>query len=305
MVLSRLRLPLVVCVCCLSWAALGASLGALSRHALGGLILGLLLGIGYVVFGSWAADKFPLDVWDATLLENVHAPKLYEMVQALSERVGMEVPILYYSTRPEANAYAIARREGDPVIIVTNGLTRHLDKDEVQAVMALMVARLATGAMPAWTVTSTLAGLPLQMGLALRRLRLEGLGNMLLLVFAYPAAALARLGWDAKVVTASDHHAAHLAEMPGALKSALIRIETGQREDLAWAGNPTTAMLFAVAPLPVPPADAPAWRCVLSAFPSLNPDVAARLDGLPSVPVSPSARRPSDSSEDAARHTLL
>ena len=302
--MSRLRLPLVICVCCLCWAALGATIGALFRHALGGLILGLLFGIGYVVFGSWAAEKFPLDVWDANLLENVHAPKLYEMIQALSERVGMETPILYYSTRPEPNAYAIERREGDPVIVVTNGLTRHLDKDEVQAVMALMIARLATGAMPTWTVTSTLAGLPLQMGLGLRRRGLEGPGNALLAAFAYPAAALAWLGWDAKVVTASDHHAAHLTDMPGALKSSLIKVQAGQGEDLAWAGNPTTAMLFATPPLPAPPADAPAWRRALSAFPSLNPDVAARLERMPSVPINPNARPPSDVSDDAARHTL-
>lgn len=303
--MSRLRLPLVICACCLFWAALGAALGSFSHHALGGLILGLLFGIGYAVFGSWAAEKFPLDVWDANLLENVHAPKLYEMIQALSERVGMETPILYYSKRPEANAYAIERREGDPVIVVTNGLTRHLDKDEVQAVMALMVARLATGVMPAWTVTSTLAGLPLQLGLGLRRCGLEGLGNAVLVAFAYPAAGLARLAWDARIVTASDHHAAHLTEVPGALKTALVKIEAGQGEDMAWAGNPATAMLFAVPPLPILPDGAPLWRRMLSAFPSLRPDVAARLAGLPNSTASPSARPTFEASEDSARHTLL
>ncbi len=302
--MSRLRLPLVICVCCLLWAALGAVFGALFRHALAGLILGLLFGIGYVVIGSSAAEKFPLDVWDAALLENVHAPKLYEMIQALCERVGMDSPILYYSTRPEPNAYVIERRAGDPVIVVTNGLTRHLDKDEVQAIMALMVARLATGAMPGWTVTSTLAGLPLQMGLGLRRRGSAGPGNALLMAFAFPAAALAWLGWDSKVVTASDYHAAHLADYPDALKTALTKIEAGQGEDLVWAGNPTTAMLFAAPPLPAALADATGWRRALSAFPSFSPDVASRLSRLPNVAANPSARPQSDSSEDATRQTL-
>jgi len=301
--LSRLRLPLVICACCLFWAALGALLGALGRHAFGGLIFGLLFGIGYVVFGSWAAEKFPLDVWDAKLLENVHAPKLYEMIQDLCERVGMEVPILYYSTRPEPNAYTLERREGDPVIVVSNGLTRHLDKDEVQAVMALMIARLATGAMPAWTVASTLAGLPLQLGLGLRRRGRDGLGNALLVACAYPAAALARLGWDAKVVTAADHHAAHLAEVPGALKDALVKIEAGQGEDIAWAGNPTTAMLFAAPPLPAAPPGAPLWRVVLSAFPSSSPDAAARVARLPAGLARPPVS-PEPDAVDVTRQTL-
>lgn len=295
--MSRLRLPLVVCACCLFWAGLGALLGAFSHHALAGLIMGLLYGIGYVAVGASAAEKFPLDVWDANLLESSHAPKLYEMIKALCERVDMEAPILYYSTRAEPNAFVVNRRESDPVIVVTNGLTRHLDKDEVQAVMALMIARLATGVMTSWAVTSTLAGLPLQIGLGPRRRGQEELGNALLLVFAYPAAALAWLGWDERVVTAADHHAAHLAEQPGALMSALIKIEAGQGEDVAWAGNPATAMLFAAPPLPAPPAAAPPWRRALEAFPSRRPDVAARMARLSSSAANPPAPPPSERAE--------
>ncbi len=299
--MSRLRLPLVVCVCCLFWAGLGALLGTFSHHALVGLILGLLLGIGYVAVGAGAAEKFPLDVWDARLLESVHAPKLYEMLQALCERVDMEAPILYYSTRSEPNAFVVSRRETDAVIVVTNGLTRHLDKDEVQAVLALMVARLATGAMSSWTVTSTLAGLPLQIGLGLHRRGQEGIGDALLLAFAPPAAFLAWLGWDAKVVTAADHHAAHLAEQPGALMSALIKIEAGEGEEMALAGNPATAMLFAAPPLPVLPTDAPPWRRALAAFPSRRPDAAARMVRLSSSTSDLPAQPPSQPAGDTTR----
>lgn len=291
--MSRLRLTFVVCVCCLFWAILGAALGAIFRHAVAGLVLGLLFGIFYVVIGSGAAEKFPLDVWDAKLLESVHAPKLYEMIQALCERADMEVPILYYSTRPEPNAYVMDRREGDAVIVVSNGLTRYLDKDEVQAVMALMIARLAAGVTGSWTVTSTLAGLPLQLALSLRRRGMEGLGNVLLAAFTYPGAALARLGWDKRVVTAADHHAAHLTDLPGALKSALMKIEMGRTEEGAVAGNPATAMLFAVSPVSAPPADAPFWRHALAVFPSGHPDVAARMARLTDNPVKPFAEPPS------------
>ncbi len=44
-----------------------------------------------------------------------------------------------------------------------------------------MMARLATGAMPAWTIAATLAGLPLHLGMILRRKRgLAWLGTALL-----------------------------------------------------------------------------------------------------------------------------
>lgn len=285
--MSRLRLPLVVCVGCLSWAVLGAILGLIFRHALAGLIVGLIFGIVYVVIGVFASDKFPLDVWDAQLLESNTAPKLYEMLHELCDRADMDLPIVFSSPRLEPNAFVVSRRDGGPAIVINNGLTRYLDRDEVQAVMALMIARLATGAMPSWTVTTTLAGLPLHLGLLCRRRRgWEWLGAGLLSLFAYPSAALAWLGWNSGVITASDYHAAHLAEHPGTLETALAKIQKRIGEDLAGGGNPATAMLFAVPPIPASSTGAPFWRQALASFPYRNPDAAARITRLQNSPAA-------------------
>ena len=275
--MSRFRLPLVVCACCLFWAFLGALLGALFRHALGGLVFGLLFGIAYTVVGGWASEKFPLDVWEAKLLENAWAPNLYEMLHELCAKTGLALPTLYSVPNPKPNAYVVAGRDGDTAIVVTNGLTRLLEQDEVQAVAALMMARLATDAMPAWTIASTLAGMPLHLGLLLRRKRgLAWLGTALLTVFAYPAAGLLRLAWSEGIVVAADYHAAHLAGRPGALETALLKMEAAWGGEQAAGGNPATALLFAVPPLAMPPADAPVWQRALAAFPGRRPDAAAR-----------------------------
>ena len=192
----------------------------------------------YVVIGVFAADKFPLDVWEARLLESNTAPKLYEMLHELCERADVDFPSVFSSPRLEPNAFAVFRRDGGPAIIINNGLTRYLERDEVQAVMALMIARLATGAMPAWTITATLAGLPLHLGLlCCRRRGWEWLGAILLSVFAYPSAALARLGWSAGVITASDYHAVHLAEHPGAFDTALVKMQKRTGQELAGAAT--------------------------------------------------------------------
>lgn len=271
----RLRLVLVVGVCVLFWALVGAVLGGLLRHPLGGFVCGLLLGSVYAVACSWAAPKFPGDVWDAKLLENVNAPKLYEMLHTLSERTGIALPTLYFTPNLNPNAFVSAGRDGETAIIVSSGLTRHLEKDEVQAVMALMMARLATEAMPAWTLAATLAGAPVSVGLSwLHRPGLALPGRILLMLTAYPAALLTQIAWDQKVVTASDYHAAHLAEQAGSLARALQKIEAGLMEE--DAGNPATAFLFAVPPLLPPVPDAPLWRRGLYAFPFRAPDAAAR-----------------------------
>ncbi len=288
--MSHLRLPVVVCVCCLFWAALGVLFGAIFRHTLFGLILGLITGLLYVTIGIFAADKFPLAVWDAKLLESDGAPKLYEMLNDLCAKADMDLPAVFSSSQLEPNAFAVSRRDGGPAIVLSSGLTRSLERDEVQAVMALMIARIATGEMGSWSITSTLSGLPLHLGLScLRRPGFEGLGAVLLTVFSYPCAALAWLGWNVAAVTASDYHALHLAEQPGTLQSALAKIEKGIGEETTRMGNPATAMLFAVPPIPASPAGAPLWSQALAAFPFRVPDVAARSARLLNGPITPVA----------------
>jgi len=279
-----MRLYLIICVCTLFWAILGCLIGAICRHPLAGLLWGLLFGIGYVLFGSWAAQKFPLDIWGASLLENQFAPNLYEMLEELSGKADIPLPIVYTVPVARPNAFVVAGRDGYAAVVVTNGLTRLLHKDEVQAVAALMIARLATGKMPLWTTAATLAGLPLHLGLVWRRRRgLEWAGSAVLVLFALPAVALLRLVWSERVVTAADDHAAHLAANPMILQAALLKMEaewvsdagSGAAESLAEV-NPATALLFAVPPLAPSSAEAPLWSRQQSIFPSRLPDVAAR-----------------------------
>jgi len=297
--LSHLRLSLVFCICALFWTALGALLGAIFRHPLAGLIWGGLFGLGYVMLGSWAAEKFPSDILEAKLLENQWAPNLYEMLNELSAKMEMPLPALYSVPVSRPNAFVVAGREGNMAIIVTNGLTRHLDKREVQAVVALMMARLATGVMPSWTIAATLAGLPLHLGLTWRNRRgLEWLGSGVLAAFALPAAGLVRLAWSESVVIAADYHAAHLADSPAALETALSKMEAdwaigaAQPEAGQFAPiNPATALLFAVPPLAPAAPGASWWTLLQSVFPSRRPDAAARgrrfLAAPTGVPVEP------------------
>ena len=275
--MARLRITLIAAACCLFWALVGAVVGLLFWHPLAGLIWGLLLGGIYTVACSYAAPKFPGDVWDAKLLENINAPNLYEMLHALCDRTGQALPTLYYVPRPEPNAFVSAGRDGETAIIVTSGLTKHLEKDEVQAVMALMMARLATGEVPAWTFAATLAGVPVAAGLSWqRRPNLALWGNVWLSLTAFSLASLIRLAWNEKALTASDYHAAHLTEQAGSLARAPEKIEEGLTEEEAGAGNPATALLFAVPPLLPPAADAPLWRRGLEAFPFRSPDASTR-----------------------------
>lgn len=247
MPLSRFRLAFAVCACCLFWAFLGGLIGAIFRGFWAGLVLGLLLGIGYTLLGYWASEKFALDSVDAHLLDAGQAPHLSEMMQELCSQVEMEVPFLYAVPGTLPNAFVTARRDGKSALAVTHGLTQALEAEEVRAVVAVMVARLASGQMAAWTVGATLAGVPLHWAYTGTASRPQAL----LLIFAYPGAALLRLVYDPGATLAADHHAAHLIGSPQTLGAALGKIESA----LAAAPpiiNPALALLFAVPPASPP-----------------------------------------------------
>lgn len=275
--MPRLRLPLVVCACVLFWTILGLLAGALFHHGRVGLVGGLIFGLAYVLLGLTSTDYFAVAAWNAKLLENSQAPKLYEMLQEICERADMDVPLLFSYTHKEPNAFVVSRRDGDPVLAVSSSLTRVLAREEVAATLALMVARLATGSMATWNGAATLAGMPLLAGMRLRNRPLWGwLGTGLLTVFAAPAASLVRLGWDERLWVAADGHAAHLAESPAALESALRKIEAERTEAGGLSGNPATEILFAVPPLPEPLPDAPFWRQMLARLPGRRPEATGR-----------------------------
>ena len=248
--MSRLRSFLVVLACWLFWTLLGLFVGAVFHYPWLGLTAGVAFGSGYCLFGSWAAEKFPLEVWEARLLSQDQAPNAYEMLLELSEKTDTPQPTLYTCPRPEINAFALAGRDGSRTVVMSLGLTRHLERPEVQAVLALLMARLATGAMPSWTVTATLAGLPLYLGARLKeRPATAWLGSAITAVFTPLTRLLLRLGCDPAVVLAADVHAVHLADDPDALPTALAKIEAAPLSP----GGLGTNCLFAVPPCAVPP----------------------------------------------------
>lgn len=255
--MSQLRSFLAVFVCGLFWTLLGLLLGAIFRHPWLGLTVGLLFGIFYTLFGSWAAEKFPLDVWEARMLSQDQAPNAYEMLLEISEKTDTPLPTLYTCPRPDVNAFVVAGRDGGQAVVMSLGVTRQLDRSEVQAILALLMARLATGLMPGWTVTATLAGMPLYLGTRLQERPLTAwLGKAILAVFTPLTRELLRLGCDPAVILAADVHAVHLADEPDALPTALAKIEAAALEKAETSAPPVpgglgTDCLFVVPPFGV------------------------------------------------------
>src|SRR5437868_6820826 len=86
-------------------SALFVSLGAFVGGT-GGLVLFLLLAVGFNFAMYWFSDRIALKVSRAQPLERSAAPEIYADVEDLAQRAGLPVPRLYVIPSEQPNAFA-------------------------------------------------------------------------------------------------------------------------------------------------------------------------------------------------------
>jgi heat shock protein HtpX len=183
---------------------------------------------------------------------NYHeAPYLYGMLQTLSQRAQLpHLPTLYYHPSNEMNAFTIGNRK-NAAIAVTDGLLRHLDRNEFAAVMAHEISHLKHNdlrIMGFAALSSQLVQMLAFIGqlLLLINLPLLLLGQytiswaaILLLIVAPSVSALLHLALSRTREYRADIGAADLMGDGRTLASALEKIETFQKRyvrALLWSG---------------------------------------------------------------------
>lgn len=272
----------------LVWCVLGSILGFLLRMPIFFLALGAVAGILYWMAASFVSDKFAPELYDAKLLEHRTAPRLYELVEALSRDAGIPSPRVLYAPLTAPNAFAVGRGPDSASIIVANGMVNSLSYGEARAVLALMISRIKSGDAGICGVASALAGFPLvglplagsgetmvgsndpiQAGAALlMRFRIACLMpfSILILRTACTPGSIARNDMEAMRLGGD---AAEWALAMGKIAGALPK---NWWEAAVY--NPATALLFAVPPLP--PNDpvsspTPGWLRNIHYFPFHSP----------------------------------
>lgn len=263
---------------CLLWTLMGFVLGVVMGAVGVGVFLGIVVGVGNWFVCTWSSEKFALDLYDAELLDSETAPGMNDMIRELSREIGIESPLLYAIPISAPNAFVVPRRDRGNVIVVTNGLTKYLTREEVQAVITMMLMRLADKEAPVWSVATAIAGLPiygattgdwknlLRKKLAIdRKTGLTIVERVLMAFLILPCNLILRIGYDSQSIVHADREAARLLGTHRDLSSALAKMEE-QRPKNWWGRsyfNAATGPLFAVEPL-ANPEDveglAPIWR---------------------------------------------
>ena len=134
---TRLRTWVLIAGLSALFVSLGAFIGGT-----GGLIVFLLIAVGFNFAMYWFSDRIALKVSRAQPLERSAAPEIYGDVEDLAQRAGLPVPRLYVIPSEQPNAFATGRSPKHSAVAVTEGLMRSLPREQVRGVLAHELAHV-------------------------------------------------------------------------------------------------------------------------------------------------------------------
>ena len=278
--------------------------GQFKTVALLGLLSGLLVFIGYALyggtgaiiglvmaavtnFGSWFySDKIALSAYRAQPVTREQAPALYAMVERLANKAEIPMPGVYVVPGSAANAFATGRDPEHAAVAVTEGIVKMLPTEELEGVIAHELTHIINRDTLTQAVAATIAGAIAFLAQMLQysmffggmggRDRENGGANPLALlatVFLAPmAATIIQMGISRTREFAADAGAAKLTGNPRALAQALQRLEASAKR-MPMQANPAFEPLLIINALPQQ-----MFRSLFSTHPSTEDRVAKLLE---------------------------
>lgn len=102
----------------------------------------------------WFSDSLALAAMRAVVVEPAQAPQLHAMVDRLCAMADMDKPRIGIADSDVPNAFATGRTPKRSVVVVTTGLLRRLDQEELEGVLAHELSHVAHRDVTVMTVAS-------------------------------------------------------------------------------------------------------------------------------------------------------
>ena len=218
------------------------------------LVIAVLFSIFMSFFSYWFSDKIVLGIAGAHPIAKQDNPELYRLVENLAITAGLPLPRIFVINDPAPNAFATGRDPQHAVIAVTTGLLDHLDKVELEGVLAHELSHVGNRDMLLSTVAVILVGfISLLSDFFLRTMRFGrirnnrdegGVGGAMVLIGIVLAilspliAMLMQLAISRKRESLADTSGALLTRYPEGLANALRKIAADPHQ-LRTANNAT------------------------------------------------------------------
>jgi heat shock protein HtpX len=245
-----------------------------------GMIFGFLFA-GITNFVAYFfSDKIALAMYRAQPVTREQLPRLYSVVERLTQKTGLPMPKLYVIPTDSPNAFATGRNPRHASVAVTEGILNLLDDEELEGVLAHELGHVRNRDILTSSIAATLAGaitmlarMGMWFGFGGDRDRDRG-GGILMLLLAPLAALLIQLWVSRTREYEADATGAGITHNPYALARALQKLDAYSKR-VPMVASPSTAHLFIIQPL--------MGMSIGSLF-STHPPIAKRIERLTGRP---------------------
>src|SRR5882724_4754968 len=203
-----------------------------------GMILGFIIA-GVINFISYFfSDKIALAMYRAQPVTREQLPRVYAVVEQLTQKAGLPMPKLYVIPTDSPNAFATGRNPNHASVAVTHGILNLLNYEELEGVLAHELGHVGNRDILISSIAATIAGAITylahiaQWGMIFGgyggrddRDRGGGFGALLMLILAPVAAGLIQLAVSRSREYQADATGAHYTGNPYALASALAKLD--------------------------------------------------------------------------------
>ena len=226
-----------------------------------GMMLALVFAAVMNFVSYFYSDKIALAMYRAQPVTREQLPRVYAVVERLSQKIGIPMPKLYVIPNDSPNAFATGRNPQHASVAVTEGILNLLNDEELEGVLAHELGHVNNRDILISSVAATIAGAITMlasmgrwamifggMGRSERDRDGGGLAALLMLILAPIAATLIQLAVSRSREYQADASGAHYTGNPYALASALAKLDAYSRR-LPLRASPSTAHLFIIQPL--------------------------------------------------------
>ena len=227
-----------------------------------GMVMALIIAALTNFVSYFFSDKIALAMYRAQPVTREQLPRVYSVVERMTQRIGLPMPKIYVIPTDSPNAFATGRNPSHASVAVTEGILNLLDDEELEGVLAHELGHVRNRDILISSIAATLAGAITFMarmgmwagmfgGYGSRDDRDRGgggLGALLMLILAPIAAMLIQLAVSRSREYQADATGAHLTGNPYALARALQKLDAWSKK-VPMVATPSTAHLFIVQPL--------------------------------------------------------
>jgi heat shock protein HtpX len=223
-----------------------------------GLIIGLVLGLGFVGFSYWNSDKLAIRAARAVPVSEEEMPQYYAVVRELTTSMGLPMPKLYVTPDRQPNAFATGRSPDHAAVAVTQGILEILDWDELRGVLAHEMSHVGNRDILIGSVAAAVALGITFIASMLRFAAIFGGGRddrggspfelLALAILAPLAAGLLQMALSRSREFEADRTGARVIGDGEPLARALLKLEAGAKQ-IPMNIDPAHAQAFIVNPL--------------------------------------------------------